>query len=305
MVRYVDQLAVAFGKLGLSYLPSESPTTEAAHFHLANSSRSVVRYTAVRRSPYAITVHDVVPLMALLRPISRALIHPAATKRAGVVIVHSTYAADMLRSVVPGLRRPIEVIHFGTPQGPASSREAARRALGIEDGAPLVVLPGAIKPAKMIDEAVSAAAPLLRRGALRLALVGRIVHEASATHARELGAIVTGNASNETYDLMIAAADVVLVLRSHSVGETNMPLLEALGAGRAVVATSTGSIPEVAGGAALLAAAEPDSIRAALVAMLEDATRTDYERRAVERRKALTWEASAQLHAQIFDELWD
>ena len=51
------------------------------------------------------------------------------------------------------------------------------------------------------------------------------------------------------YERAIVAADCVLCLRSGSVGETNGPLLDALGAGRAVLATKTGSIPEVAGDA--------------------------------------------------------
>ena len=67
--------------------------------------------------------------------------------------------------------------------------------------------------------------------------------------------------SDADYERAIVASDCVLCLRAGSVGETNGPLLDALGAGRAVLATATGSIPEVAGDAALYCDGTPDGIR--------------------------------------------
>ena len=78
--------------------------------------------------------------------------------------------------------------------------------------------------------------------------------------------------SDADYERAIVASDCVLCLRAGSVGETNGPLLDALGAGRAVLATATGSIPEVAGDAVLYATGRPrcDPVGAGRALRLEE-----------------------------------
>jgi glycosyltransferase involved in cell wall biosynthesis len=90
----------------------------------------------------------------------------------------------------------------------------------------------------------------------------------------------------------------VLVLRCRSVGESNGPLLDAIGAGRAVVASAVGSIPEVAAGCARLVPAGGD-LAAAFEELLSADARAGLEARAAARAEELTWAASAARHAEL------
>jgi glycosyltransferase involved in cell wall biosynthesis len=138
----------------------------------------------------------------------------------------------------------------------------------------------------------------------RLALAGAVQDPAAAAAARAAGAFVLDRPDVETYERAIVAADVVLVLRSASVGETNGPLLDALGAGRAVLATATGSIPEVAGDAALLCEPNADAIQYELERLRDPTERHELERRSETRAEELTWNASAEAHARLFAEVF-
>ncbi len=113
------------------------------------------------------------------------------------------------------------------------------------------------------------------------------------------------NPSDTAYEQAIVASDCVLCVRAGSVGETNAPLLEALGAGRAVLATATGSIPEVARDAGLYCEGTVDGIGAGLIALGDAAARAELERAAAERAGELTWRASAAAHASLFHEVFE
>ena len=101
----------------------------------------------------------------------------------------------------------------------------------------------------------------------------------------------------------LAASDCILVLRSRSVGETNGPLLDALGAGRAVLATRTGSIPEVAGEAVRYCLGTERGIRTGLEELADGGVRSDLEWAATCRARELTWEASATERGALFHEV--
>jgi glycosyltransferase involved in cell wall biosynthesis len=300
IARYVDRLAAALGELGVAYTATDAPVAGALpHFHLGNSSRRVARQAPLAGAPYLLTVHDVVPRTAALAPLYRLAVYPLAVRRAARVVVHSHAAADLLRREA---RVSAEVVpHPATPWVPVD-RRAARRALGLDGDAPLFVLPGVIKGAKLVAETVAAAGPLLAAGRLRLLLAGRVADRSAARAALTAGADVLAAPDDAAYARAIAAADCVLVLRSRSVGETNGPLLDALGAGRAVLASDVGSIPEAAGGCARLVPAGGD-LGAALAELLCADTRAELERLTATRAATLTWAASAARHAELLGEL--
>ena len=85
------------------------------------------------------------------------------------------------------------------------------------------------------------------------------------------------------------------------------PLLDAMGTGVPIVASTAGSIPEIAGDAALLAAADDlDGLAAALHRALTD----DDERRrlvaaGIERRRQLSWSSTADQLIELYRELTD
>lgn len=263
VVSYVDRLAALLDEIGVDYRPCErSGRARVAHLHLANSSRRVLWDAATSPSPL-VTVHDVLPRTDALRPFYRRVAYPLL-RRATLTIVHSRFAADMLQRARGGGAR-VEVVPHPVTTFASLDRDAARRALGWEGETPLFVLPGVLKRAKLVSEVLSAAAPLLQRRRLRLALVGSIGDKRVANRARDLGVQVLAGPGRVTYEQAIVAADAVLVLRDRSVGETNGPLLDALGAGRPVLATAVGSIPELADDAALYCGPSAAQIRASLV----------------------------------------
>jgi glycosyltransferase involved in cell wall biosynthesis len=299
--RYVRLLAGALVAERVEYLCADEPLRGCdAHWHLANSSRSAVWQAPRHRRPYVVTVHDVVPRTAALERAYAHFVYPRIVGRATRIIVHSAYAADLLaeRSGVDGAR--LAVVPHPAPRGPELSRAEARASLGWNESDLVAVLPGASRSVKLIAEALEASAGT----PWRIALAGEPRDRALVRLADETGALMLSSPDDAAYQCAIAAADCVLVLRRGSVGETNGPLLDALGARRAVLATATGSIPEVAAGAVELCDPTVVSIHRGLIELADDARRAELEELAGCRASALDWRASARAHRAIFDEVF-
>jgi hypothetical protein len=269
VTRYCARLAEALRAIGIDYVLADRAGA-APHWHLANSSRGVLAHGPFTRRPFVVTGHDLRPRTRALDPLYRLVADPLVLRRAGAVIVHSSYAASLLRD-----GRRAHVIPHPATVFPRLDRAAARQALGWDGGERIALLPGVPKAAKLVAEARAAV-----RAPWRL--------------------VVLASVDDGTYARAFAAADAVLVLRRESVGESNGPLLDALGAGRAVLATPTGSIPEVAGDAALFCT--PDTIAASLDELWH--VRPELERKARARAVELSWEASARAHAAVFAEVF-
>jgi glycosyltransferase involved in cell wall biosynthesis len=307
--RYVGRLAAAMQEQGESYLAADAPRRGARlHFHLGNSSRKVVWQALRTERPYVLTVHDVIPRSAALMPLYGAAVYPLCVRRAARVIVHSEVAAQLLVRAGHVDRGAVEVIAFPATSMPLDvPRATARRRLGLQpQGPPLFVLPGVVKRAKLVAPVLEAAAPLLRDGLARLLLVGPVADRRVADAARAIGASLIESPGDAEFDLAIVAADCVLNLREGSVGESNGPLLDAIGAHRAVLATDNGSIREVAGtGAAFVRAKTVAAIADGLLELLDPGTRAKLEHAAAQRAAQLTWSASAQHHTAVFASVYD
>lgn len=303
VARYCDRLARALGDLGVEYTLAEQARGRDVHFHLANSSRRCIPQ-AVRGEGFVVTLHDVAPRTRALAPFYRGVVYPHVVGRSAATIVHSRFAADMLLAVGARPRRLEVIAHPATRPEPLD-QAGARVSLGLPPDGLVAVLPGVVKRAKLVREAVLA----LRSGPVgrewTLVLAGPVQETRAAGEARRAGAVVIDHPDDRRYQAAIVAADVVLCLRSRSVGETNGPLLDALGAGRPVLATATGSIPEIAGDAARYASPTAAGIAGGLEALADDSERRERSRSARERAEGLTWEASAAAHAELFAEVFD
>jgi glycosyltransferase involved in cell wall biosynthesis len=302
VARYVDHLAELLAAAGVDYLPSDAPVRGfGTHLHFANSSRRVLwDIVAARRT--IVTVHDVRPRTTALTALYRGVAYPLL-RRAFAIIVHSGFAANLLRASGARPRR-LEVIPHPTSSFRSLDQRAARRALGWDRGRPLFVLPGVLKAAKLVAETLEAAAPLLRHGALDLALVGTAVDQELVSRARSLGALTLASPSREAYEQAVVAADCVVVLRDASVGETNGPLMDALGAGRPVLATATGSIPELAEGAALYCSPTAAGIRAGLAALCDRDERALRAETARRRGPLFDGAAVAAAHIELYRDVF-
>ncbi|HEV8248470.1 MAG TPA: glycosyltransferase [Gaiellaceae bacterium] len=303
--RYCDRLQDALAAVGVDYRPAgRAHGGLRTHWHFANSSRGPLWQALPPRRPLLVTVHDVRPRARVLEAAYRLAVHPLVYRRAGAIIVHSRLAADMLVADARVPATKIRVVPHPVPQLPALRRADARRRLGWDEDRPIAVLPGVLKQAKLVRETLAAAGPLVRGGRWRLAFVGHVPDARLARAVHAAGALLANDPDDATYEHALLAADAVLVLRAGSVGESNGPLLDALGAGRAVLATATGSIPEVAADAALFCEPDAASIRRGLVALEDRSVRRELEERARARAAGLSWEASARLHAGLFSEVF-
>jgi glycosyltransferase involved in cell wall biosynthesis len=296
--RYCERLADALAELGVDYALAERPAVgRSSHFHVANSSRHAILH-ARRASGYVVTLHDVLPRTRLLEPVYRALVYPVVS-RARATIVHSGFAADLLRSLGVHHRR-LEVIPHPASVPGCRDPQAARAELGLDERL-VALLPGVLKRAKLVEPAVRAYAAV--RADWQLVLAGRVHDHAAADEARRLGALVLEAPDDVHYAQAMVAADVVLCLRERSVGESNGPLLDAIGAGRPLLATRTGSIPETAGDAALYVGPTADDISAGLRTLADESERAQRAAAAERRAAELTWTASARAHRDLFVEV--
>ena len=303
--QYVDRLSTAITALGHPYRSAPRPERgEGCHFHLGNSTRSVVLLAARQRRGFLATVHDVVPRTRALRPLHRAVIAPLSVRRAGRVVVHSRHAADLLLASVGLDAARIEIIPFPAARPAPGDRDSARRHLGLDpDGPPLFVLTGVLKEAKLVRETLCASAPLIAAGRARLLLAGAVTNDALPGEATRAGAILLRNPPPGDYEQAILAADAAICVRGDSVGETNAPLLEAIGAGRPSLVTDVGSAPEVAGASARVVSPSVRGIRAGLSALLDDDERRQRAASARARAAELTWEQAARRHVELLEEL--
>jgi len=159
---------------------------------------------------------------------------------ARAVIVHSRAAARMVAQAVPHLpvaRVPLAVACLARPE----QRQAWRQRLGVSDGELVLLHLGFLTPAKGVDVILTALAALKELGVgCRVVVVGE-GSENSAVAGRAGAAglgerlVLWGFASRDDLAGLLAAADVGLVPRYPTAGETSAAALRFLAAGVPVI----------------------------------------------------------------------
>jgi len=162
---------------------------------------------------------------------------------------------------------------------PRPADPAVRRALGAEDGRPLVGMVSGLRVMKGHRVVIEAAARLAARGDCpRIVFVGRGAHEASLREAiAEAGLQKQVTIGGFAADLpaVMAALDVGLYVPLESDGMSRV-VFEYLAAGRPLIAARVGVVAEVlADGvhAALVPAGDPAALAETLAALLDDPAR--------------------------------
>ena len=214
--------------------------------------------SAVRRHAYRVLAFLGVRLVAVSQDLGRFLAGAAGLSPGRVGVIENGIAVPTPRS----------------PEETAQLREAARRELGLERDATLLVAIGNLYPVKDHATAVRALAGLRD---VHLAIAGRGGEQQSLEAlARELG--VAGRLHllglRGDVDRWLTAADLFV----HPSRWEEMPLaiLEAMAAERAVVATRVGGVPEVVldgETGKLVPAGDSDALRHALQELLRDPAR--------------------------------
>jgi glycosyltransferase involved in cell wall biosynthesis len=214
----------------------------------------------VGSAPYVLTVHDLSVLrMPRSHPVLRLATLPVtvtAALRARRLIVPSQATAGELRRVLRiDPDKIIVVPHAATPRTMAEA-PAAAPPLGLASGGYLVAV-GTVEPRKNHRRLIEAFELLVRRGHdLRLVICGdlawgsRAVRRAIEASPQRERIVVTGYATPEMVSqLIVHSAAMCYVSLYEGYG---LPISEAMAAGAAVVTSNTSSMPEVAGGAAVL-----------------------------------------------------
>jgi glycosyltransferase involved in cell wall biosynthesis len=161
------------------------------------------------------------------------------------------------------------------PQGVAASRVAEMRAeLGAGRGTVLAVTVALLRPGKGHDDLIAAAATVPSE--VRFVLAGEGAEEGrlrrSAAAAGVGERFVFAGFREDVGDLL-AAAD--LVVHPSQADALPTALIHSLAAGRAIVATDVGGIPEIVAGdtGLLVPPHDPEALAAAVTALAGDAAR--------------------------------
>lgn len=163
----------------------------------------------------------------------------AYLRRASAVIVHNAEALQAVASELPGV--PVRQVPLAVAALPGGEGGKLRQGLGMRDGELLAVHLGFLTPAKGLSVILEGLAVALELGVeVRLLVVGEgAEREDLAKTIRELGMAARvhlfGYASRAELAALLDAADVGLVPRFPTAGETSAAVLRFLASGRPVV----------------------------------------------------------------------
>ncbi|HHQ49072.1 MAG TPA: glycosyltransferase family 1 protein [Acidobacteria bacterium] len=264
------------------------------------------------RCPVTVAIHDVLPLehpewfaRSTLSPIRHLM--PITARRANAVVTDAECIAQAIEELCHVPRQNIRVIPHAVDheqfhlQPMAVSTEARRRWAG---GHPYLLQGGALEPRRGIDLSLVAMMELRRRRPeLVLVLVGGGRAPVPELDAPPPWVVRPGFVPDEELPALYAGAEAVL---SPSRGEGfDLPLLEALACGAAVVASDIPVHVEHFGPAVeLFASGDAEDLAGAVETVLSDSERARELREAAPRLAArFTWERSAAAHLELWREI--
>jgi glycosyltransferase involved in cell wall biosynthesis len=236
------------------------------------------------------TAHDLLPR----RTASKRELWRELLRRFGGVVVHSEHGADVLADLGVERARLRVIPHPVFPSDPPRA----------DDGHTLLCL-GVIRPYKGLDDAIAAAgrvdgARLLVAGD-PLAPVERYREAAGPAAEWRLGYLPEAE-----LDRALGDATVALFPYRPELDQSGA-LLRALGAGVPAIAYDVGGIAEPVrrfGAGRVVAPGDVDGLVAAIEELLGDREALEAARAgARQAREALTWEASAEAHLELYREL--
>jgi glycosyltransferase involved in cell wall biosynthesis len=157
------------------------------------------------------------------------------------VVVHSAWAAEAVSRDLPEL--PVAVVNLTVADPGAVDRSALRERLGVRPDEVLMMHLGYLTPDKGLHDVLSGLSVARRMGgAARLMIVGEgeehtVLHDAVDSLGLTPWVRFSGWVEPEEFCMLPAAADLGVVLRSPSAGETSAAVLRFLACGTPVAVT--------------------------------------------------------------------
>jgi glycosyltransferase involved in cell wall biosynthesis len=245
--------------------------------HVVHTHLQVLKYVLpaalARRCGVVHTVHNLAerevtrPDRLVQRLAFRAGVVPVAIGEAVAESVRRVYAVTPRRTISNG----ITVRDYAPPP---AAREELRAALGVPPDAPVVLGTARFEPQKNVGALVDAVgAPRLREAGVHLLLAGEGVLRGELGRqvaALGLGARVHFLGQRDDVARLLAAADV-FALTSSWEGQP-LSVMEAMAAGKPVVATAVGCVPELVpeGTGRLVAPGDGAALERALLELVTD-----------------------------------
>lgn len=263
--------------------------------------------------PTVLTVHDIsferfpeyFSRKSLVR--DRTLIRVSAKAASRVITVSETSRRDLLELYGLPEERVVAIANGVSPQFTPAEPAADSAAQAVADRGFLNVLAvGTLQPRKNLIRLIDAISIVGREMPVRLRVVGPDGHQASAIRAR-LGSSIDTQILGWLDDDALAdeyrRADVFVYPSLYE--GFGLPVVEAMACGTPVVTSTGGSLPEVAGDAALIVdPLDIQAIAAAILRIAQDASlRRSLRERGLARAQGFTWTASAERHAEVYEDL--
>ena len=280
---------------------ADARSLNASLVHFTNAAAPVIG-----RVPYVVTVHDLSLMrMPMTHPASRWGILPvnlAAIARAQTLIVPSSWTARELERIGVDRRRITIIPHAPTLQPPLPGSDSVAR-MGLKPGG-YVLYFGTLEPRKNLIRLVGAFEQVAHeQPELRLVLAGakgwryagleRRIAESPVRQRIDMPGYV---ADVDLAPLIVDSAAVAYVSVYEGFG---LPVLDAMALGAAVVTSRTTSMPEAAGGAAILVDPldEADIARGIGTAI---ARRSELVERGLVRAATRSWSDVADEHIRVY-----
>lgn len=268
--------------------------------------------TLDERIARVVTIHDLVWVHApgTMRArtwVGERLLMKPALRKADVVATDSNATAGALTTEFPWLKSPIRTIAPGTTPLPAPDGFPSLQALGITR--PYALFVGTLEPRKNLRNLIKAYGllPASTRSACDLVIVGGSGwKQTSLGDEVRLGGLetnvrFTGFVDDRTLSTLYANC-LFLAMPSFYEG-FGFPIVEAQSFGKPVLTSNTSSMPEVAGGSAILVdPGNPEAIASAFGRLCVDAQlRKRIAAGARRNAERFTWESHARGMLDIFE----
>jgi glycogen(starch) synthase len=242
-----------------------------------------------------------------------SLIEPLCIKRADRIIAVSQFTKQDIINVYGIPESRIEVIYHGArPENymlPEEAKLRFRSTLGIESQ-PMILFVGRLVPRKGVDILLRALPRVIKEINVKLVLAGSGNQRDYQQLVQTLGisdkVIFLGHVPDDTLSLLYSSCDLfVLPSRLEGLG---IVVLEAMAAGKPIIATNAGGIPELiesGQNGILIDTGEDEELASAIIKVLSDKSlaKAIGENNREKVREHYSWEVAARKAEHLYSDL--